>query len=408
MSTSFSQVYNNQNNTNYLKTVQLYPKGSILAMPIINLNGNEVLEFHFDDLNNSSASYYYTIIQCRADWTPSNMSQIEYIDGFTESTLYNYDYSYSTKTNYIHYSLEIPNMDMNITKSGNYVLIVYTETMDEPLLVKRFMVVEPKVTIDAGIAYTSNIYNRSRYQEVVFDINTKGMIINNPNLEIKATVLQNYRWDNAYIGIPPYLVGYNSISYQYNNKIVFPSGNEFRQVDIRSTRFKGQNVRAFDLSNEDYNQVYLHYDFPRNNQPYLQYNDLSGQYYVESYDFPNPYLEADYVWTRFNYDASMPLDKSSNLYIVGNFNNWQCDNNSMMVYQEDENAYVKNILLKQGFYNYEYLIKNSNGTTDNSITEGFNAETSNDYTILIYYTPFGARYDRLIAVEHLNTLLNRY
>ena len=80
-----------------------------------------------------------------------------------------------------------------------------------------------------------------------------------------------------------------------------------------------------------------------------------------------------------------------------------------MYYNLETQSYLATIQLKQGLYNYSYIFKDeSSKIKDQSMTEGFYVDTENDYTILIYYTPFGERYDRLIAVKHINSIQDRY
>jgi hypothetical protein len=63
--------------------------------------------------------------------------------------------------------------------------------------------------------------------------------------------------------------------------------------------------------------------------------------------------------------------------------------------------------LKQGYYNYEYVYIDPQApapTPDISESEGHWHETENDYTILLYYRPFGARYDQIIGYLKINSL----
>jgi hypothetical protein len=401
-----SKIYENQIFDETIKTVQLYPKNSPLQMPIIGLYSNEFLELHFDDLAQTNRTYYYSIIQCHSDWSPTILNQMEYINGFIESTIYDYDFAASVKQNYTHYRLEFPNIDMNITKSGNYVLIVYEKSIQEPIFTQRFMVVENKVGITAQVAYARNIYDRNKYQDITFNINYKGYNIFNPQIEIKATVMQNNRWDNAVQNIKPFLVGVNNnISYDYSNTFLFPSGREFRQFDTRSLRFKGQNIRVLDVS-RDYNQVYLLYDIPLMNQNYNFFQDMNGGYYIHTFDLANYMTETDYTWVQFNIDYKKPIPNGK-LYVVGAFNNWKYDTKSEMQYQEDELAYTCNLYLKQGLYNYAYVFVDNQGNKDYFMTEGYYFDTENDYSIYIYHTPFGERYDRLIGIKNINSMRNR-
>ncbi len=50
------------------------------------LNGNENIEIKFDFLDLDVHYFYYTIIHCNADWTPSDLSESEYLDGFNNQT----------------------------------------------------------------------------------------------------------------------------------------------------------------------------------------------------------------------------------------------------------------------------------------------------------------------------------
>lgn len=408
VSTTYAaKVYENSTFSKNIKTVQLFPKGADMAMPILNMNSNEVLELHFDDLSNSPKSYYYTIVQCQSNWTPTIMNQMEYIDGFIEANISDYDYSNGTKIPYVHYKLEFPNNDMKINRSGNYALIVYEYNKEEPVFTRRFMVSEAKVIIDANVAYTRNMAMRDKFQEVVFRVNYKGFNINNPQTEIKAAVLQNYRWDNAKTEIRPQFIGYNELNFDFNGTLIFPSlGREFRFFDMRSLRFRGQNIRAFDIR-EDENDVYLLYDRPTKPNSYQMVRDLNGQYYIENLDNPYYNTGADYANVHFNFDLGGKME-NGNFYVVGNFNDWKCDENSKMYYDMLDKSYAANIVLKQGTYNYSYIFKENNSTElDQFIAEGSYYDTENDYTILLYYTPFGERYDRLIAVKHINSILNR-
>ncbi|MCB0506688.1 MAG: DUF5103 domain-containing protein [Bacteroidetes bacterium] len=403
----FAVTYKNVVNSPNIKTVQLFPKGADMAMPIINMNANEKLELHFDDLSNTPKQYYYTVIQCQSDWTPTTMNQMEYIDGFTEANITDYDYSEGTTIPYIHYTLEFPNKDMNIKLSGNYVLIVYDYDIEQPIFIKRFMLTEAKVQIDANVAYTRSLAQRDKLQEVVFKVNYETFAIDNPQMEIKATVLQNYRWDNAKENIKPRFSGIKELDFDLNGVLTFPSlGREFRYFDIRSLRFRGQNVRAFDIQEHE-NNVYLLYDRPTGQNKYQLVADLNGQYYIENLDNPYYNTGADYANVHFDFDAGGKLSEGD-FYVVGAFNNWTCNEQSKMYYDVLDKSYALNVLLKQGIYNYTYLYKqNANANPDPYLAEGYYYDTENDYTILLYYTPFGERYDRLIAVKHINSIKNR-
>lgn len=401
-------VYENKVYAPYIKTVQLFPTGADMAMPILNMNQNEKLELHFDDISNKPRNYFYTVVQCQSDWTPTTMNVMEYVEGFTEGNINDYEFSDGCKVPYIHYKLDFPNNDMQINRSGNYVLIVFETNKDQPVFTRRFMIAESKVLIDAGIAYPRSLYKRDQFQEVVFKVNYKGFNIDNPQMEVKATVLQNYRWDLAKTGIKPQFVGMSELNFDFNGVLTYPTaGREFRFFDMRSLRFRGQNIRAFDIR-DDENDVYLLYDKPQPLNTYQMTGDLNGQFFIENLDNPFYNTGADYATVHFNFDFNGKLSQG-NFYVIGSFNNWTCDSSSLLYYDALDKSYTTSIQLKQGTYNYTYVMKDDKEKIyDSFITESYYLDTENDYTILLYFTPFGERYDRLIAVKHINSLLNRW
>lgn len=404
---SFAVMYDNQVFVSYIKTVQFFPTENEMGFAAIQLNSPETLVLHFDDLSNKSKTFYYTVQQCRADWSPSDMNIMEYTEGFTESTINDYSYSNGTKVPYTHYTMTFPNNDMRISKSGNYALIVYETNKENPVFTLRFMVYEPRVSIDAHVAYPRNLSDRSKLQEVVFKVNYKNFQIDNPPTEVKAVVLQNFRWDNAKYEIRPLLFGNNELNFDFNGMLTFPSGREFRQFDTRSIRFRGQNIRALDIRDNS-NDFYLLFDSPLQTYKYQYYKDLNGLYYVESYENPDYNTGADYATVHFTLGFPNLL-ANGNFYVVGAFNNYTCDEWSKMSYDLSDKSYNASILMKQGLYNYSYIFKDENNKlADQTITEGFYEDTENNYTVLLYYTPFGERYDRLIGIKHINSIYNRY
>nr|WP_317170244.1 hypothetical protein [Winogradskyella eckloniae] len=56
------------------------------------------------------------------------------------------------------------------------------------------------------------------------------------------------------------------------------------------------------------------------------------------------------------------------------------------------------MLLKQGFYNYKYvLVDKESGAIDEGAISGNFWQTENNYKVLVYYRDLGARFDRLVG-----------
>jgi hypothetical protein len=86
------------------------------------------------------------------------------------------------------------------------------------------------------------------------------------------------------------------------------------------------------------------------------------------------------------------------MYISGALNNWVFNDENLMTYDPGKAEYQCTMLLKQGWYNYEYIfIRDGDKTADPSLFEGNHYETENDYLVLVYYRNPGDRYDRIIG-----------
>ena len=92
------------------------------------------------------------------------------------------------------------------------------------------------------------------------------------------------------------------------------------------------------------------------------------------------------------------------IYILGALTDWQLDESSKLIYNTDSKSYQLALLLKQGYYNYLYILKDyKTARSDVAFIEGSHWETENVYTIYVYYREAGGLYDRLIAQQNLGS-----
>jgi hypothetical protein len=378
----------------YIKSVKFHVSGLPLSYPIIDMEAGTQLILSFDDLEYEVSNYYYKIIHCDQDWERSILSDLEYIDGFTETRIPEFEYSFNTLTAYTHYDLLIPNRDTKLTKSGNYLLLIYNEDDDEPILTRRFMVVDPLVRVSGTIGAPVEASKIRFYQEIDFRVNYENVPLRNPQKEVRATVLQNGRWDNAIIDIPPFFTKRDELLYTYQGKIVFPAGNEFRFVDIRDLRTTNPTVYTVDRY-DNYYDVALYTDLKRSNDPYLFREDLNGQYVIDHPQNRRPNVQNDYADVLFSLKSAAPFDEE--VYLYGAFTDWTFQEQYKMIYNPTTYSYIQKIELKEGLYNYTYALRGEKDAALIQDTEGSWFSTENEYIILVYYRPFGGRFDQLIG-----------
>jgi len=383
---------------NYIKTIIFKSTATNNYAPIIRLG--EKLILSFDDLNADEHNYSYKIEHCTLDWNVSNLSEFEFINGFAEDRIRDFENSFNTLQPYTNYTLTIPNEATKIKISGNYILYVINE--DEQIVFKRkFVVYEPKVTVGVAIYKSRDISTIDTKQSVEFIINHPNYNINNPSLEIIPVILQNNNWQTAIIGLKPQFYRGTQLLYKYNKETSFWGGNEFLFFDSKSIRNSTLTIAKVELGKELYH-TYLYTNEGRIGKPYTLFPDINGNFIIRTLDGNNSNLDADYSWVHFSLESFENLE-GKDIYVSGNYNNWQLNNTNKLYYNTETGLYEATILLKQGFYNYQYVTKTKNGIISNYDIDGSYFQTENDYTVLVYYKKFGDRYTKVIGIGYGNS-----
>ena len=98
------------------------------------------------------------------------------------------------------------------------------------------------------------------------------------------------------------------------------------------------------------------------------------------------------------------IEEGKEIHVYGNFNNYVINESTKLIYNTKAYKYELPMLLKQGFYNYKYVIVNEDGTIDrdNPISGNY-WQTENDYQVLVYYRRPGGRFDELVGVGSSNS-----
>jgi len=389
-----------------IKTIQFHETSWDYAAPILSLNGGEILELSFDDLDGDKKQYAITFVHCNADWTPSDLMTSEYLSGFFDLNILNFSYSMNTYQKYTHYTIRFPQQNMQFTKSGNYIVYVYANGDAKDLVLsRRLLVYDNKVNISASFRQSIGGDDQYNKQHIDFNITSAGYQLNDPYRDMKVVLNQNNRWDNAVTGIKPTFMNGNQLIYSLDDASTFNGGNEFRYFDARSLRFLTEKVKNIYRDNELKNHVVLYPDESRRTKPYLYYSDFNGNFVIRNRESSgNMDLEADYVYVHFFLPYPVP-ESGGNFYIMGKLTDWRMNRKSRMTYNYTLLGYEATLYVKQGFYNYMYVLSNDeNPGGDETAVEGNHWDTENDYNIYVYHRKFGTYYDQLIGFAKLNSL----
>ena len=366
--------------------------------PVVQLGERITLEF--DDLLASEQDYYYKIVHCDYDWTPSKLLKSQYLNGVDNQRIIDYENSYTTLQPYSNYRLTIPNNAVSLKVSGNHVLEIYN-SYDELQFSRRFIVFKDIVQV-GGIVKRSRDFNFLNTKQVVqFRINTSGFRLVNPKKEVKVAIIQNHYWPTALYNIKPQFTLGNELVYKYDSETSFYGGNEFLNFDTKDLRAPTSVISHIELGSEIYSH-FLFRDRFRDDREYSFYPDINGDFVIRTLQGDDDSREAEYTNVHFSlpYNNKIALDQ---VYVFGKYNNYALTDENKMIYNEDNGTLEAIIKMKQGFHNYKYVVKRENEDIELNMISGNFHFTENNYLILVYYRNFGDMFDSVIGVGSANS-----
>lgn len=364
-------------------------------LPIITLGSDDEICFSFDEMSHTYHRYIYRIIHCNADWSQSELFTSDYLNGFNEQTIEDWQNSEGTTMQYTHYEFCLPNENVSFKASGNYLVQIIDDDSDSdmPVATFSFAVIERKVGVEASVTSDTEIDLNKTHQQVSFTIHHGGYNIVSPASDVKVCVVQNRRPDNAVTDLQPTYITAGKLEYVYKRELIFDAGNEFRRFEITDPYSPGMGVDKVYYDGEVYN-VELYPDRPsitRNN-----HRDENGRFYINTLQGYNVDVEADYAFVH--YRLNTPYRSGGNYYLAGDYWGNRFSDANILLYDNAEGAYFTSQLMKFGVYNYQYVwLPDEADEAFTEPAEGDFYETENEYLILVYHREFGARYDRLVG-----------
>ncbi|MCH5175258.1 MAG: DUF5103 domain-containing protein [Prevotellaceae bacterium] len=382
-----------------LKTLQVKVNGEWGEPLLMLLHGQNQMEISFDDLQASYQRYTYTITHCNADWTQSDLLTSEYMTGFNDQLIDDYEPSIGTEMSYCHYTFILPNEDTQLLVSGNYRVSIFEDGDDTPVAQACFSIIEPKVGVDMEVTANTDIDTYTTHQQVNFAVNYAGYKVSNPVNEFRYIVQQNRRWDTHISDLRPTLMQVNRLIFNHNRALIFDAGNEYRRFEILDEYVPTMRVDRM-YYDDDYYHAVLFADEQRTN--YLYDQDQNGRYLIRNGDNDDNDTRSDYFFTHFT--LQMPQVAGGDVYLFGDLTDNQFKDEYKMTYNLIDHQYELITPLKQGSYNYMYLFLPDGDTIGQTQQcDGNFHQTENEYYVYVYHRPFGLRYDKLVGFQMIKS-----
>lgn len=380
-----------------IKTISFVQNGENV-IPIFNLGDG--FQLQFDDLYGNEANYYYEIMHCDYNWAPSQLVKSEYIQGFDNQRIQDYENSFNTLQLYSHYRLSFPNKFTQFRVSGNYILKILNEDKDV-VFSRKFILYEDLVSVPLQIKRARDVRDINYMHNLDFSVKSNAITFQNPLQNIKVMLLQNGNLNTAIYNIKPqYTIG-NDLIYKYDKETQFWAGNELLYFDNKEIRAVANNINYVESKELYHSHLYI--SKARASQTYTFNPDVNGNFVVRNLNAENNEVEADYAWVFFMLDAPSYFGKND-IYVNGMFNNYALNDENRMEFNKKTGMYEKAIVIKQGFTNFQYVIADKGGKIDhaNAIDGNF-YQTENDYQVIVYYRGVNERYDKVIGKGTANS-----
>lgn len=380
-----------------IATLQVVAGDQWRDLPLINLNGDEVINISFDDLTHEQPRLCYHVEHCEKDWSVSSqIFESDYCEGFADgNTLESYQQSINTNLLYTHYQLQLPNDHCQLKLSGNYRVTIYDGDSGEKLLRAYFMVLDQKVTAKMAVTTNTDVDINNKFQQLEAEIDYPSLVAVNPLQQFQVVFLQNQRWDHVVVAPTPQYIQSSSMRWSHCRELIFDGGNEYHKFEILDVDRTAMGVERIDWDGTAYH-AWLWPDEPRPN--YVYDEDADGAYYIRNSDNSENDYSTEYVRVHFTLKA--PFSPQP-IYLNGN---WTYDNFTKkyeMQWSDTAHCYVQDLWLKQGYYNYQYLQKERDGSLRPVPSQGNYYQTENTYQMLVYYKPVGGRTDELVGYLQL-------
>jgi len=360
--------------------------------PVMELGSRDVLHIGFDELSHDSHRYICHLTRCEADWSETtDVFESDWLQGFNDFPLDDYQNSLNTTVNYTHYEFTIPNSQCMIRMSGNYRLSIFDEDNGhEKILDAEFYVVEPVVNIGLNLTTNTDIDVNKSHQQVSINLEYKDLNIIRPEDEIYTVVMQNWNEQTARLNPAPQYTYHQGLRWEHQRELIFDAGNEYHKFEVLDVSHPTMGIDRIGWDGKRYQAFPFTTTVRRN---YLTDESANGAFYIRNSNRSEIAYTCDYVWVNYTLEAPY----SGEIFLQGQWTNNADATAYQMQYDANSQCYIAQVMQKQGYYSYQYVDKD--GRT--APTEGNFFQTRNKYQVLVYYKGLGDRTWRLVGYRGL-------
>lgn len=158
----------------------------------------------------------------------------------------------------------------------------------------------------------------------------------------------------------------DGLRWNHNRDLIFDAGNEYHKFEILSTKVASMGIDSLSWDGQQFHA------FPFINEPrpnYIYDEDANGAFLLRNSDNTETRYTSDYMMVHFRLKTTPSSDtapsannQQSSIYVNGD---WTYDSflpKYRMTYNPERKQYETTIPLKLGYYSYQYLQVDNDGT----------------------------------------------
>lgn len=387
----------------HIGSVRLHPEGAPLGGPFLELGGEARLVLRYDDLSGDWPDHEWTLVHCTADWSAlTDLGDWEYLEGWNPAEVDNVENSFGGAVSFAHAATPIPSRDLAPNRSGNYLLIVHESgDPDAIVLMRRLVVYERLCAVEMAFRRPLDAGKVPTHQRLEVDVELPpGHRWTNPMRDVRLSVIQNVAWPWATHEVPAARVLGNTVTFAQHEGLTFAGGDRWRSADLKSLAYLAPGIDRISESKTGDGplwQIRMSRDESRRFRMQSSRPDLKGAFTTHNDRFDDVDLTSDYLDVQFRLEHNNFGDVPD-VYLFGAVSGWSLEPAFRMEYVSEDNEYRLDLLLKQGWYDYQYVTPSGGDVS----FEGSHAGTANRYHVLVHVpAPDGT--DRIIGFEALDS-----
>lgn len=372
-------------------SIQLHRKSSPGSAPFIQLNSNQQLRLRFETLGFSSRQFRVRFTHHNPDWTNSGLPPEFFLEGFQTIYMTGGVRSRNTQISYQQFNLEFPNNDISFKHSGNFMLHIEDTDSGNLLFTLPFFIYENRGSVTSHVE--TQITPRQNLRITHHPVSRYNLPedINQPQFDLEFYYVQNRFWGKMKRAVELDFSAPDHVQFETSRENNFTGDYEFRTLSFREISQTEQQISEVDLS-ESFPLVILNDDAEG-------FSGFQGLNNIGRTGNPDYNLSARYANVFFRFDHQQNLPDNSEIYLVGDFNQWAVQTDNRMQYQENIDRWETSVIMKPGRYHYKYVVLHDNRIHDLIFDDRFSTGLQ-EYHALVYMRDQTRQTYRLLQINH--------